>query len=126
VISFATRAGRLLNHLKATLPDRRHTVLFVGYQAPGTRGRLMLDGAPHVKIHGADVPVAAQIAVIHSMSAHADQAEILRWIGSFKRPPRRTFLVHGEPAALETLRAAITQKRGWDVYIPDHQERVEL
>ncbi len=118
--------GRVLNHLKATLPDRRHTVLFVGYQAPGTRGRLMLDGAPHVKIHGADVPVAAQIAVIHSMSAHADQAEILRWIGSFKRPPRRTFLVHGEPAALETLRAAITQKRGWDVYIPDHQERVEL
>lgn len=118
--------GRVLNHLKATLPDRRHTVLFVGYQAAGTRGRLMLDGAPLVKIHGVDVAVGARVAIIHSMSAHADQSEILRWIGSFKRPPRRTFLVHGEPAALETLRAAITQKRGWDVYIPDHQERVEL
>jgi metallo-beta-lactamase family protein len=118
--------GRVLNHLKATLPDRRHTVLFVGYQAPGTRGRLILDGAPHVKIHGVDVPVGAQVAIVHSMSAHADQSEILRWLGSFKRPPRRTFLVHGEPAALETLRAAITQKQGWDVYVPDHQERVEL
>jgi metallo-beta-lactamase family protein len=118
--------GRVLNHLKATLPDRRHTVLFVGYQAAGTRGRLMLDGAPLVKIHGVEVAVGARVAIIHSMSAHADQSEILRWLGSFKRPPRRTFLVHGEPAALETLRAAITQKRGWDVYIPDHQERVEL
>jgi metallo-beta-lactamase family protein len=118
--------GRVLNHLKATLPDRRHTVLFVGYQAPGTRGRLILDGAPVVKIHGVEVAVGAHVAIVHSMSAHADQSEILRWIGSFKRPPRRTFLVHGEPAALEALRAAITQKRGWDAYIPDYQERVEL
>jgi metallo-beta-lactamase family protein len=118
--------GRVLNHLKATLPDRKHTVLFVGYQAPGTRGRVMLDGAPHLRIHGTEVPVAAQIAIIHSMSAHADQAEILRWLGYFRRPPRRTFLVHGEPAALETLRAAIVQKLGWDVYIPDYLERVQL
>jgi metallo-beta-lactamase family protein len=118
--------GRVLHHLKATLPDRKHTVLFVGYQAPGTRGRVMLDGAPYLKIHGAEVPVAAQVAIIHSMSAHADQAEILRWLGYFRHPPRRTYLVHGEPAALEALRAAIVQKLRWDVYIPDHQERVQL
>jgi metallo-beta-lactamase family protein len=118
--------GRVLNHLKATLPDPRHTVLFVGYQAAGTRGRLMLDGAPRVRIHGVDVAVSAQIAVIHSMSAHADQAEILRWLGNFKRQPGRTFLVHGEPAALTTLRQVLAERLNWDAYVPDHQEKVQL
>jgi metallo-beta-lactamase family protein len=118
--------GRVLHHLEATLSDPRHTVLFVGHQAPGTRGRAILDGAPRVKIHGAEISVAAQVASIQSMSAHADQVEILRWLGSFRRAPQRTFLVHGEPAALEALRAAITRELDWNVYIPDYQERIEL
>jgi metallo-beta-lactamase family protein len=118
--------GRVLNHLKATLPDPRHTILFVGFQAAGTRGRQILEGAPRVKIHGAEIPVAAQTAVIHSMSAHADQGEILRWVGNFKRPPTRTFLVHGEPAAQAALREAIIRRLDWNVYVPEHQERAQI
>jgi metallo-beta-lactamase family protein len=118
--------GRVLNHLKATLPDPRHTVLFVGFQAAGTRGRQILEGAPRVKIHGIQIPIAAQTAIIHSMSAHADQGEILRWLGYFKRPPTRTFLVHGEPAAQAALREAIIRNLDWNVYTPEHQERVQI
>ncbi|HEX2445249.1 MAG TPA: MBL fold metallo-hydrolase [Vicinamibacterales bacterium] len=118
--------GRVLNHLKATLPDPRHTILFVGFQAAGTRGRQILEGAPRVKIHGAEIPVAAQTAIIHSMSAHADQGEILRWLGYFRRPPTRTFLVHGEPAAQAALREAIIRKLDWNVYVPEHEERAQI
>jgi metallo-beta-lactamase family protein len=118
--------GRVLHHLKATLPDPRHTILFVGYQAPGTRGRLLVDGLASVKIHGAAIPVRARVAIIHSMSAHADSSEIMRWLGGFTQPPRRTFVVHGEPPALEALRRAIAQTLGWNVHVPSHLEKVEL
>jgi metallo-beta-lactamase family protein len=118
--------GRVLHHLKAALPDTRNTVLFAGYQAAGTRGRLLVDGAKAVKIHGEIIPVHARIELVESMSAHADSAEILRWLGAFTRAPRRTFIVHGELPAMEALSQSIRSKLGWETYIPAHLERVEL
>ena len=88
--------GRVLHHLKAALPDPRNAVLLVGFQAAGTRGRSLADGAAAVKIHGQMIPVHARVEKIDSMSAHADSEEVLRWLGGFTRPPRTTFLVHGE------------------------------
>ncbi len=118
--------GRVLHHLEAALPDPRNTILFVGYQAVGTRGRLLVDGAKVVKLKGRDIPVAAPIEKIDSMSAHADAGEIMRWISNFSRPPSMTYLVHGEPTAAEALRARIDTERHWPVHVAKHQERVEL
>lgn len=118
--------GRVLHHLKAVLPDARNTVLFCGYQAAGTRGRSLVDGAPAVKIHGQMIPVHAQVARLESMSAHADSNEIVRWLGAFKRPPRTTFIVHGEPVAMEALSSTISSKLGWTCRMPEWKESVEL
>lgn len=118
--------GRVLHHLAAVLPDPKHTVLFVGYQAAGTRGRDLCDGAKAVKLLGRTVPVAARIERIDSMSAHADVNEIMRWLSGFTRAPRRTFLVHGERSGLQALAARITADRGWPVHIPAHGERVDI
>ncbi|MEO7191790.1 MAG: MBL fold metallo-hydrolase [Vicinamibacterales bacterium] len=118
--------GRVLHHLESGLPDARNTVLFVGYQAAGTRGRLLRDGAMMTRIHGHDVPVAARIEGIDSMSAHADSNEIMRWLGGFTRPPGLTCLVHGEPEPMDALKARIEQQLGWTVRTPGHQERIDL
>jgi metallo-beta-lactamase family protein len=118
--------GRVLHHLAAALPDPRNTVLFVGYQSEGTRGRLLVDGARQVKIHGELVPVQAHIAKIDSMSAHADAGEIMRWLSGFTRPPSMTYLVHGEPPALNALKGTIESKLGWPVRIAAYLERVEI
>jgi metallo-beta-lactamase family protein len=118
--------GRVLHHLKAALPDSRNTALFVGYQAEGTRGRQLVDGARTVKIHGELVPVSATVELIESMSAHADSTEILRWLGGFTRPPRTTFVVHGELPAMDALSASIKDKLGWSVHIPRYLEVVRL
>ena len=118
--------GRVLNHLRAALPDERNTVLFVGYQAAGTRGRRLLDGEAEVKIHGELVPVRARIASIDSMSAHADAAEILRWLGGLARPPAMTFLVHGEPRAMDALDRTIAARLGWPTIKPEHQQTFDL
>jgi metallo-beta-lactamase family protein len=119
--------GRVLHHLKAALPDPRHTVLFTGYQAQGTRGRDLVDGAQRVKIHGEMVEVRARVEKIDSMSAHAGQGEILRWLATSPQPPATTVLVHGEAGPMEALQAAVTAQLGWkDVRMPEHQETVEL
>jgi metallo-beta-lactamase family protein len=118
--------GRVLHHLKAALPNGRNTALFVGFQAEGTRGRQLVDGAPTVKIHGQTIPVQARIEKLDSMSAHADAGEILRWLGGFKRAPSMTFLVHGEVTAMQALQGTITQKLGWQTTMPRHEQTVEL
>jgi metallo-beta-lactamase family protein len=118
--------GRVLHHLKAGLPDARNTVLFVGYQAEGTRGRRLIEGEAAVKIHGEMVPVRARVEIVQSMSAHADSNEILRWLGGFQRAPKTTFVVHGEPAAMEALTGAVSAKLGWTARMPAHGETVEL
>jgi metallo-beta-lactamase family protein len=118
--------GRVLHHLKAGLPDSRNTVLFVGYQAAGTRGRQLVDGEKVVKIHGEMIPVQARVELVESMSAHADSTEILRWLGGFTKPPRLTFLVHGEPVAMEALATAIHDRLGWITKMPEQRETVDL
>ncbi len=118
--------GRVLRHLAATIASPKTTVLFVGYQAAGTRGRQLVDGARDIKLLGRTYPVAARIERIDSMSAHADAAEILRWLSGFERPPRMTYLVHGDPAALNALAAKLTATLRWPVHIAVHLERVEL
>jgi metallo-beta-lactamase family protein len=118
--------GRVLHHLAATLPSPKNTAVFVGFQAAGTRGRQLVDGAKQIRIRGRDIPVAATIAQIDSMSAHADAGEILRWLSGFSRPPSMTYLVHGEKAALDALSARIRQERQWPTHVAEYQERVEL
>jgi metallo-beta-lactamase family protein len=118
--------GRVLHHLAATLPSPKNTVMFVGFQAAGTRGRQLVDGAKQVRIKGRDVPVAARIERLDSMSAHADAGEIMRWLSGFIRPPAATYLVHGEPVALEALRSRIVSERNWSVHVAKYRERVEI
>lgn len=118
--------GRILHHLKASLPDTRNTVLLVGFQAEGTRGRRLVNGEKTLRIHGVDVAVNAQVTVINSMSAHADSQEIMRWLGGFERPPKRTFLVHGEPGAMQALKQTIETGLKWNVHMPQWKEKVEL
>ena len=118
--------GRVLHHLAAALPDAKNTVLFVGYQAVGTRGRALVDGVKEVRIHGQMVPVVSTIERIDSMSAHADAGEIMRWLSGFSQPPSMTYLVHGEPIPLQTLAARIQAELHWPVPIAQPMERVEL
>jgi metallo-beta-lactamase family protein len=120
--------GRVLHHLKRVLPDTRNTVMFVGYQAPGTRGRALVDGAQEVKIHGQFIPVAARVERIDSMSAHADCPEILRWLRGFTAPPTMTHIVHGEPPAMQALQGAISRELGrdWKTHAPSYLETVEI
>jgi metallo-beta-lactamase family protein len=118
--------GRVLHHLARLAPDPRNTVLFVGFQAAGTRGADMVAGAQSVRIHGSWVPIQADVEVLDGLSAHADAREILEWLGGFERAPRRTFLNHGEPAALEALKARIEKELGWTVDIPVWKQQAVL
>lgn len=116
--------GRVVHHLKQFAPDPRNTILFAGFQAGGTRGAAMLAGAPAVKIHGAYVPVRADVALIDNLSAHADAQEILTWLGGFTAPPQRTFVTHGEPAAADALRQRIEEQLHWRCDVPEYREVV--
>ena len=118
--------GRVLHHLDATLPSEQNTVLFVGYQAAGTRGRSLVEGAPTVRLKGRDVPVKAHIERIDSMSAHADVNEIMRWLSGSSSAPTTTYLVHGESEGLEALKNRIVGERQWTVHVPAHEECVQL
>jgi metallo-beta-lactamase family protein len=118
--------GRVLHHLAAALPDPRNTVLLVGFQSEGTRGRQLLEGATEVRIHGMPVPVRARVAKLNQMSGHADRGEIVRWLKTLPAPPQRLFLVHGEPAPMDALKATIKNELGWDAATPQHLERVSL
>ena len=118
--------GRVVHHLKAFAPDHRNTILLTGYQAGGTRGAALASGAPTVRIHGEDVPVRAEVAMIDTLSAHADADEIMRWLGGFQRAPRQTFITHGEPAAADALRQRIERELRWDCRLPYYLENVTL
>ena len=118
--------GRVLHHLEAYAPDPRNTILFVGFQAGGTRGASMVDGAESVKIHGTYVPVRASVESLHTLSAHADADEILAWLKHFKRPPKTTFVTHGEPQASDVLRRRISEELGWECTVPEFRDEVVL
>jgi len=118
--------GRVLHHLKVLAPDPRNTILFAGFQAAGTRGDAMTNGAESVKIHGAYVPIRAEVANLHMLSAHADADEIMAWLRNFQRAPQETFITHGEPDAADALRHRIEQELGWRCTVPAYRDTVEL
>ena len=119
--------GRVLHHAMRLVPDPEATIVFVGYQAAGTTGRRILEGEPEVKIMGQRVPVRCCIAKIGGFSAHADYAEVLRWLGGIESGvPRQTFLTHGEPEAANAMAGHIKEKFGWNVHVPQYGEKFEL
>lgn len=117
--------GRILHHLEHKLPDPNTIVVFSGYQASGTRGRKLLEGAKEIRIHGQTIPVRARITQIGGFSAHADWTEMDRWLAGFRQSPKRTFCVHGEPPGLEATRARLTA-RGWNAIVPAYLDEVAL
>jgi metallo-beta-lactamase family protein len=119
-------AGRIVHHLKQRLPDRRTTVLLAGFQAAGTRGRLLQDGVKYLRMHGQEVPVHAHVETIDGLSGHADKNELMRWLGGFREAPRQVFIVHGEPPAAQALSGLIRQQLGWNAEVARHGQVVSL
>uniref|UniRef100_UPI0035BC3820 MBL fold metallo-hydrolase RNA specificity domain-containing protein n=1 Tax=Paenochrobactrum pullorum TaxID=1324351 RepID=UPI0035BC3820 len=118
--------GRILHHLKNYAPDMKNTILLAGFQAAGTRGRALREGAKELKIHGMWVPVNAEVAQIDTLSGHADANELIRWLSGFRIPPKKTFIVHGEPDASEALRIHIGRKLGWESIVPRQDQEFKL
>jgi len=119
-------AGRIKHHLANNITRPESTIMFVGYQAIGTLGRRIVDGDPEVRILGANYPVKARVVQIQGFSAHADKEELLQWLGSLKKPPRKLFVVHGEAESAKHFGEFIRERTGWDVAVPDYQEEAIL
>jgi metallo-beta-lactamase family protein len=117
--------GRVLHHLAQRLPDPRCSVLLVGFQAAGTRGARLQAGEKEIRIHGEMVPVRARVASLSGFSAHADHAEVSRWLATLPRPPRRVFCIHGEPGAL-AAEADRLRAQGWNAVVPRHLDEFPL
>jgi metallo-beta-lactamase family protein len=115
-----------LHHLALRLSDPKNTVLFIGFQAPGTRGATIKSGAKEVKIFGDFVPIRAQIAAFEQFSDHADPPELLEWLKTFPQKPAATYLVHGEEAAATQLRDTIAKELGWNVKVAEWLEKVSV
>jgi metallo-beta-lactamase family protein len=118
--------GRVLHHLARRLPDSRNAVVLAGFQAEGTRGRALLEGAKMLRIYGEEVPVRAEIVELRQFSAHAGKSELLQWLGGVAAAPRQTFLVHGEPASAESLWGAIEAQFHWPVSVAKYLQTVSL
>src|SRR6266566_2581067 len=118
--------GRVLHHLAQRLPDPRNAVLLAGFQAEGSRGRALQEGAKLLHMYGQEVPVKAEIVELHQLSAHAGKSELLRWLSGFAAPPKQTWLVHGEPPAAQSLQAAIQSQMRWNVSVARYLDTVNL
>jgi metallo-beta-lactamase family protein len=118
--------GRIKHHLVNNISRPESTVVFVGYQARGTLGRTILDGPKEVRILGRIHPVKARIERVHGFSGHADRDELFRWLSALKKPPKKTFIVHGEAETAETFAGFIREKTGWDVAVPSYQEQINI
>lgn len=118
--------GRILHHLKVFGPDRRSTILLAGYQAAGTRGRSLLQGAEDIKIHGEWVPINAEVTNLPGLSAHADASGLMRWLAGFRTAPQKVFIVHGEPQAADTLRSRIDRDLSWKAVVPQQNQVFNL
>jgi metallo-beta-lactamase family protein len=118
--------GRIKHHLVNNITRPQSTILFVGYQAVGTLGREIVDGAQEVRILGKTYPVKARITQIHGFSAHADRGELLRWASGIKEAPRHVFITHGEPEASESFSEYLGGRTGWPVSVPHYEDRAEL
>jgi len=118
--------GRILHYLEKHLENPNATIIIPGYQAAGTRGRMIDEGAGEIKIHGEYFKVRANIEHIHTMSSHADQSELLEWVSEIKNPPEKVFIIHGEPQASQALRVKMKDKYGWPCYAPRLLDKIEL
>ena len=118
--------GRVLNHIEHFAPNPACTLLFVGYQAMGTRGAALVGGAREVRMHGRWVPVRAEVATLEGLSSHADRDELLAWLGALPSPPRRVYVTHGEPAAADSLRQAISEKLQWHSAVPEYRDTLDV
>jgi metallo-beta-lactamase family protein len=118
--------GRVLHHLKSLLPSDRNSVVFAGYQAAGTRGQKLCNGAQEVKIHGQNIPVNADVHSIDSLSAHGDYKDIINWLKTCPEPPKRVFVTHGEPASSDSMRCHINSMAGWSAEVPEYMDKIEL
>jgi metallo-beta-lactamase family protein len=118
--------GRVLHHIARLAPDPKNAILLAGFQAEGTRGRALEDGTKTLRIHGQDVPVAAEVINLRQFSAHAGQSELMRWLGGMPAAPRRAYMTHGEPQASAALKAKIESTLNWKVELPRYLETVEL
>jgi len=118
--------GRILHHLQQRLPRAENTILLIGYQAHGTRGRQIMEGEPEVKIHGQLVPVRAKVETILGFTGHADYNEVLAWLMGFNRPPEKTFIVHGEPESSAALAEKIRSHFGWETVVPGYGDSFDL
>jgi metallo-beta-lactamase family protein len=118
--------GRVLHHLKAFAPDPKNTILLSGYQAAGTRGAALASGAAEIKIQGEYVPVKARVEILENFSAHADAGEIIQWMRTADRPPKRVFITHGEPVSADSLRRTIEETLGWNCTVPEYRDTVDL
>lgn len=117
--------GRILNYLEHALPDKTSTILLVGYQALGTRGRQLRDGLPEIKLFGRFISAKAKVVELPGLSAHADQKELIAWLRNFESP-ERVFLVHGEPQTADVLRLKLKDTLGWDCEIPNRGTKARL
>lgn len=118
--------GRIKHHLVTNISRPESTILFVGYQAAGTLGRQIVDGAKEVRILGMQYPVRARVASINGFSAHADREELLGWLQAFQKPPRRLFVTHGEPESAQRFAALVREKMRWEVAVPAYLDKVTL
>ena len=118
--------GRVLHHLEQRLPDARNAVLLAGFQAEGSRGRALQDGAKSIRFYGHSVAVHAEIISMGQFSAHAGKSELLRWLTGLPSAPKQTYLTHGEPAAAQSLQTAIVQKFNWKTDVAQYQQTVEI
>src|SRR5690606_32400521 len=118
--------GRILHHMYNRLPNAQDTILISGYQAEGTRGRDLMDGAQTIKIYGEEVPVRCRVEHMTSLSGHADRAELLQWMSNITDSPKLTLCVHGEGEKIQRYARAIHDRLGWKVIVPQYLESVEL
>jgi metallo-beta-lactamase family protein len=118
--------GRVLHHLAQRLPDARNAVILAGFQAQGTRGRALQEGAKTLRLYGQDVPVNAEIVQMSQLSAHAGKSEFLRWLKALPAPPKQTYLTHGEPVAARSLQQAITVEFSWPAAVARYLDTVEI
>lgn len=118
--------GRILHHIEHFAPNHKNTILFTGYQAIGTRGRTILEGKKEVKLHGHYVPIRADVKILHNMSAHGDSKEVIDWLKGFKRPPKKTFIIHGEPEASLAFEKKIQNELHWETSIPKYLQMEKL
>lgn len=118
--------GRILHHLKAFGGGHRNTLVISGYQAEGTRGQALLNGAKTLRIYGQDVAIACDVEELTELSAHADYAEIGEWLARFDKAPDAVFVTHGEPAAADSMRKVIEQRFGWNAVVPEMEQEFVL